>query len=251
MSDTETTAPQGGGETPEPAAPVITGSTEAPASVSSDAATEPTTEPTEQPKPSRADRRIAALSARLSAGEAERARLAQLVERLQRGEQPQQPQPIPAEWQPVIEREVEARTAQRAAQQARDAFHAAGRAEHADWADKCQSLIDMGADARFAELLVETPEGHKVAAALADEPEELERIARLQSDRARAVELGKFAARLESKPAPPRRAQVSKAPAPIRPVSGSVNAEANPYAMSPQEAVAYFSKLDMESRSRR
>jgi hypothetical protein len=157
---------------------------------------------------------------------------------------------IPAEWQPVIEREVEARAAARAAQQARDAFHTAGRAQHADWGEKCQALIDMGADNRFAELLVETPDGHRVAAALADEPEEVERIARLRSDRARAIELGKFAARLEGRPAPPRRAQVSSAPAPIRPVSGSVSPTPDPYRMNQQQAVEYYSKLDMESRRR-
>jgi hypothetical protein len=255
MSDTETTAPQdGGAPTPDPAAPVITGSTEAPAPADTGAATETTTETTEeQPKPSRADRRIAALSARLSAGEAERGRLQAQIDAMRRGEQqPEQQVQIPQEWQPVLDREVEARVAARAAQQAREAFHAAGRAAHADWKERCDSLIEMGADARFAELLVETPDGHRVAAALADEPEELERIAALRSDRARAIELGKFAARLETKPAPPRRAaQVSRAPAPIRPVNGSVNPSPDPYQMDPQQAVAYFSKLDMDSRAKR
>jgi hypothetical protein len=250
MSDTETAVPQDASE------PVITGSTEAPppAPAETEAGTETAAEQEteEQPRQRRGDRRLAVLAAQARAAQDQLARQEAELSELRRRVgpmQPEQPQ-IPAEWQPVIEREVEARTAQRAAQAAREAFHAAGRAEHADWADKCQSLIDMGADPRFAELLVETQDGHKVAAALADEPEELERIARIQSDRGRAVELGKFAARLENKPPPPRRAQVTRTPAPIRPVNGSVNVEADPYRMNPQEAVAYYSKQDMDSRRR-
>jgi hypothetical protein len=253
MSDTETTAPQGGGA---PASePVITGSTEAPPPVETETTTEATSEQEteEQPRQRRGDRRLAVLAAQSRAAQEQLARQSAELEDLRRrvgSTQPEQPQ-IPPEWQPILDREVEARVAARAAQQAREAFHAAGRAAHADWKERCDSLIEMGADARFAELLVETPDGHRVAAALAEEPEELERIAALRSDRARAVELGKFAAKLESRPAPPRRAaQVSRAPAPIRPVNGSVNPTPDPYQMDSQQAVAYFSKLDMDSRKR-
>jgi hypothetical protein len=255
MSDTETTAPQdGGAPAPDPAAPVITGSTEAPPPVETEATTETTEQAEDQPRQRRGDRRLAVLAAQSRAAQEQLARQSAELEDLRRrvgSTQPEQPQ-IPPEWQPVLDREVEARVAARAAQQAREAFHAAGRAAHADWKERCDSLIEMGADARFAELLVETPDGHRVAAALADEPEELERIAALRSDRARAIELGKFAARLETKPAPPRRAaQVSRAPAPIRPVNGSVNPSPDPYQMDPQQAVAYFSKIDMDSRAKR
>jgi hypothetical protein len=249
MSDTETTVPQDGGA---PASePVITGSTEAPPPVETEAITE-TTEQAEEPRRGGTDKRFAKLTARNSANEVQIAQLRAEVERLRRGEQPEQQVQIPQEWQPVIEQQVEARVAARAAQQAREAFHAAGRAAHTDWKERCDSLIEMGADARFAELLVETPDGHRVAAALADEPEELERIAALRSDRARAIELGRFAAKLESKPAPPRRAaQVSRAPAPIRPVNGSVNPSPDPYQMDSQQAVRYFEQQEAERRRQR
>jgi hypothetical protein len=250
MSETTETAPQGGADPAEPAAPVITGSTEAPAPADTGAATE-TTETTEQPKPSRADRRIAALSARLSAGEQERARLAQELDRFRRGEPAeQQQQYIPPELQPVIRREVEAGIEAARSQERVQAFHAAGRAAHADWAEKCQSLIQMGADAGFSQLLVETPEGHKVAAALADEPEELERITALRSDRARAIELGKFAAKIEGRPAPPRRA-LSQAPPPIRPIGGSRTVEPSEATMTAQQLVDFYSKQALEARMRR
>ncbi len=54
----------------------------------------------------------------------------------------------------------------------------------------------MGADANFAQLLVEMPDGVRVAGALAADPAEVERIAGLRSERARAVALGKYAATL-------------------------------------------------------
>jgi hypothetical protein len=246
MSETTETVPQdGGAPAPEPA--------EAPAPADTGAATE-TTETTEQPKPSRADRRIAALSARLSAGEQERARLnAEIADMRARGgqlyEQAQQTQ-IPPELQPVIRREVEAGIEHARSQERVQAFHAAGRAAHADWADKCQALIQMGADAGFSQLLVETPEGHKIAAALADEPEELERIAALRSDRARAIELGKFAAKIEGRPAPPRRA-LSQAPPPIRPIGGSRTVEPSEATMTAQQLVDFYSKQALEARMRR
>jgi hypothetical protein len=242
MSETTETVPQdGGAPAPEPA--------EAPAPADTGAATE-TTETTEQPKPSRADRRIAALSARLSAGEQERARLAAELDRFRRGEPAEQPTHVPPELQPVIRREVEAGIAQAREQERVQAFHAAGRAAHADWAERCQSLIQMGSDAAFSQLLVATPDGHKIAAALADEPEELERIAALQSDRARAIEIGKFAAKIEGRDPPPRRA-LSKAPPPIKPIGGSRTVEPSEATMTAQQLVDFYSKQALDARIRR
>lgn len=244
MSETETTAPVDDGV-------VDTGG---PASTPPDApaTTETTETPEQQGERGGTDKRLARLTARITAGEAERAQLRAELDRMRRGEQvPQQPVEIPPEWQPILEREVEARAAAREAQRGVQAFHAAGRAEHADWPQLCQSLIDMGADPGFSQILVETPNGHKIAAALADEPEELERIAALRTERARAIELGKFAARFETRPAPPKRAAVSRAPEPVRPVTGSVNAQPDPYRMTAQQNVDYYSRLDMESRKRR
>lgn len=244
MSETVTdTAPQGGApeaELAETTAPVGTGA--------ADTTTETTA--TEDPKPSRADRRIAALSARLAAQ-------AQELDALRRSQQPApQPQALPQtpeELERLIDARAEAKANQQATQARADAFHEAGRAAHADWNDRCTSLIQMGADAQFSQLLVEMPEGARVAGALADDPEELERIAAIKTERGRAIALGKYAAKLpEEKPqAAPRRA-VSRAPAPIRPVNGTANPTFNEYTTDDASALAqHYMRESMERRMRR
>jgi hypothetical protein len=253
MSDTETTAPQDGGA---PASePVITGSTEAPPPAETEAATETTEQAEEQPRQRRGDRRLAVLAAQSRAAQEQLARQSAELEDLRRrvgSTQPEQPQ-IPPEWHPILDREVEARIAARTQQQAREAFHDAGKQmAPQEWATICKDLEDMGADAPLSWVLVEMGrEGAKAAVALHENPEDLERIAALKTPTARAIALGKYAASLEATPAPPRRvAQVSRAPAPIRPVNGSVNPMPDPYTMNPQQAVEYYSKLDMDSRRR-
>ena len=113
--------------------------------------------------------------------------------------------------------------------------------------------MQMGADAGFTQLLVEMPEGARVAGALADDPEELERIAAIKTERGRAIALGKYAAKLpEEKPqAAPRRA-VSRAPAPIRPVNGTANPTFNEYTTDDASALAqHYMRESMERRMRR
>ena len=144
--------------------------------------------------------------------------------------QPQALPQTPEELERLIDARAEAKAAQQASQARADAFHEQGRAAYADWTDRCTSLMQMGADAGFSQLLVEMPEGARVAGALADDPEELERIAAIKTERGRAIALGKFAAKLpEEKPAAAPRRAVSRAPAPIRPVNGTANPTFNEY----------------------
>ena len=107
----------------------------------------------------------------------------------------------------------------------------------------------------FAALLVEMPDGVKVAAALANDPDEVERIANLRTERARAVALGKYAATLDDHPAPRASngaaAAVTRAPAPIRPVTGRAAPTFNPYTADGQTLVDRWMKEDMEKRMRR
>lgn len=151
--------------------------------------------------------------------------LAELRARLQQG-QPADGQAqngVPPDWlqHPQVRAAIEAQ----AAEQARvAAFLNAGAAEYPDWDKRRAELIEMGADAGIAQLLVEMPNGHRVAGALYDDPAELERIADLKTERARAVALGAFAARIEARrtappSAPPRRA--SNLSAPIQPPSAA------------------------------
>jgi hypothetical protein len=246
MSNT-TTDPQGGAA---PAAEPAATETEATAPADAGAATE-TTE-TEQPKPSRVDRRIAALSARLSAGEQERARLAAELERT-RTQAPRQPSPVTPE---DIPRLVEQQVAERLERDRADRFHEAGRASYPDWQDKCAALMQMGADAQIAQLLIETPDGPAVAAALADDPEEMERIAGLRTERARAIALGRFAASMEKKapagaPAAGAR-RTTQAPPPIRPIGGgTARAAFNEATATTQQLVEYYAKQAAERRNAR
>src|SRR4051812_824483 len=241
MSETNPQAE--GAPPPEPAAPV----TEAPAPAAEGAATE-TPDETKEPDPSKLERRLATLRARITAGEQEQARQAQEIEyyRRQFAPQPTEPQFTP-EQQAAVDRLVEAKMAQRAEAERSEAFHTQGRAAYPDWSERCSSLMKMGADPQFAQLLLETPDGAKVAGALADDPEALERIAGLRTERARAIALGAFAATLESKPAAPARS--SRAPAPIRPINGaSARTEFNEYTATPAQLVEFYSKQAMAKR---
>lgn len=109
----------------------------------------------------------------------------------------------------------------------RDAFHEKGEQQYRDWRQRCDSLIANGADDGLSALLVELPDGPKVVAALADDQDELDRIAKLKSQTARAAALGEYAAKLVSKPEPNRG--VSRAPAPIRPINARAAPQFNEY----------------------
>lgn len=242
MSETtEHTAPQVGGP-PEPAP-----EPEATAPVENGAAAE---QQAEERKPSYAERRIAVLTARMTAQQREIEELRQAREAMTQRQEPQAFPQTPEELERLIDQRAEAKAAQKAAQDRAQAFHEAGRSQYADWHDRCSSLIQMGADAGFSQLLVEMPEGARVAAALADDPEELERIAGLRTERARAIALGKFAASLPAQtPAAAPRRRTSNAPAPIRPVNGTANAAFDPYRSDDPEAlVDYFRAQDAARR---
>jgi hypothetical protein len=201
-------------------------------------------------------RRVAQVRARLAAAERERdANRAELEFYRQRAAnvapEDETPEQRYARERASIRVEVE--------QQIRtERFHAEGAEQFGDWKQRCDDLIGMGADAGFAALLVEMPEGVKVAAALAADPDAVERIARLRNERARAVALGKYAATLEDAPtAAPMRVNgaaaqpVTRAPAPVRPVTGRASPQFNEYTATAQQNVDYYMKKDMESRMRR
>jgi hypothetical protein len=198
------------------------------------------------------DRRIAQLRARLGAAEREREAQREELEFYRRQAQ----QMAPAEETPEqryhreraeIRREVEA-------QIRKDNFHAQGEAAYGDWRQRCDDLMKMGADPDLAQLLVEMPDGVRVAASLASDPDALERIAALRTERARAVALGKYAATVEDTP-PSRLAsaprQISAAPAPVRPVTGRANPQVNEYRLTGQQLVEKYSREAMEARRSR
>lgn len=214
---------------------------------------ETTTDTTETPKPKEGDkadpvaRRFASMTAKLSASSATVRALEARLEAAERGRTPPAAgQPAP-EAQQAIQAEAERLYQQRVASEKVDSFHNAGKSAYTDWQEKCAALIEMGGDAQFAELLVDMPDGARVAAALADDPEEMERIAGLKTERARAIALGKYSAAMEAKGALAK--PVSKAPPPVVPLrSGQVRTVFNESTATPEQLVEYYSKQERTKR---
>jgi hypothetical protein len=231
----------------------------APASPQESTASETTeaTEETERREPDPEGRRVAQVRARLAAAERERDALRAEAEFYRRqtanvapeDETPEQRyQRERAQIRGEVEQQIRAET-----------FHQAGAAQYGDWKQRCDDLVAMGADAGFAQLLVEMPagEGVKVAAALAADPDAVQRIAQLRTERARAVALGKYAATLEDGPAPargtgnaPSQPVVTRAPAPVRPVTGRASPTFNEYAADAQSLVDRYMKQVIEQQRR-
>jgi hypothetical protein len=212
----------------------------------------------QEERQSKRDRRFAELSARLTAAE----RRDQERERELKFYRQQAAQVAPQDETPE-QRHMRERAQMRGeveAQVRTETFHQQGSAQFSDWKQRCDDLVKMGADAGLAALLVEMPDGVKVTAALAADPEEVERIAGLRTERARAVALGKYAATIDGAPVPPRTAAngdnrlappVTRAPAPIRPVVGRASPTFNEYAADAQSLVERYMKQNLERQQGR
>jgi hypothetical protein len=210
----------------------------------------------EQPDPE--GRRVAQVRARLAAAERREAEQRAELEFYRRQAANVAPEDeTPEQREARRDREADARAETRAMTRL---FHEEGATQYADWKQRCDDLVSMGADANFASLLVEMPgrEGVRVAAALAADPDAVDRIARLQSVTARSVALGRYAATLDDAPVARRTngnggAQapvVTRAPAPIRPVTGRVSPVFNEYTATAQEAVDYYMRQNLERQRR-
>ena len=204
-------------------------------------------QPTEREKESesRFNKRIGYLRSQASQAARDRdelaARLANLEAQLRAGGQ-QQPDP-----QAQIQAEAQRLAEQQRTQDRINSFHAAGRDAYPDWQQRCNDLQAMGADAQIAALLVEMQDGPKVASALRDAPEELEHIASLRGERARAIALGQFAERMAARPT----RSISRAPKPPPPVTGRANPQYNEYQETDtNKLAAFYAAQDMERRRR-
>jgi hypothetical protein len=196
---------------------------------------------TEQQRQSRGDRRYAELSARLAAQAAELELLRSASRQPQLGDPNLTPQ-----QQAWLDQRVAQEVQRKATQERAERFHEAGRAQYPDWKERCADLMEMGADSQIAELLLELPDGAKVAGALHDDPEELQRIAGLRTERARAIALGNYAASLAPRARTPR---VSNAPPPIKPLANpTARTTFNEYTASADELAEYYAKQAMDAR---
>ncbi len=242
----ETTEPDGKpAPEPEPTPTPGTGPAGAPEST-------PEHEEPEQKPQREADeegRRVAQLRARLGAAEREQAAQRAELEFYRRqiaAQAPQQDTPEQAEQRLRMQIRDEERTKIQT-----ETFHQAGEQQIPDWRRKCDDLVAMGADAGFARLLVDMPggEGVKVVAALANDPDAVQRITNIQTPHGRAIALGKYAASIDD--APTHRGngnapQMTRAPAPIRPVTGRANPTFNEYTAPPEQLVDVYLKRDLE-----
>jgi hypothetical protein len=233
---------------PQPNAPSVDPPTPAPdPAPAADPAPAPADppEPTEEEKTKARDeegRRVAQMRARLGATERERDQLAaELAAWRARGGAPPQ-DPTPEQQQALLREQIRA---EEAGKIRAERFHEEGTVQFPDWQKRCGDLMAMGADAGFAQLLVEMPGGVKVAAALADDPEEVQRISAIRNERGRAIALGRYAATLETVTGATARTQsqpVTRAPAPIRPVTGRASPQFDEYRASAQELVDHYLK---------
>ena len=202
-------------------------------------------QPTEREKEqaSRYDKRIGYLRSQATQAARDRdemaARLAALEAQVRGNVHPQHVQAL-------IEQEAQRRAEAQRTQERINTFHSAGRDAYPDWQQRCSDLQAMGADAQIAALLVEIPDGHRVAAALRDAPEEIEHIASLRGERARAVALGQFAEKMASRPL----RNVSKAPAPPRPIAGRVSPTFVEQQATTDQLVEHYARQAMEQRRR-
>lgn len=103
--------------------------------------------------------------------------------------------------------------------------------------DEVTGEADVPVTQTMRDAILESDVGALLTYHLAKNPAEAERIARL-SPIAQAKAIGQIEASLASKPAP----QVSKAPAPIKPISGASGGHADPSKMSMDEYLAYRKK---------
>lgn len=246
MSET-TDTPQPGVN--EPAPEPQPQPTEAPADDTARDTTEGDEQP--EPKPSRADRRFAELTAKLDALSRENARREEELAHWRR----QAAQVPPADETPE-QREYRVREQIRDEERFRlqvERFHAEGSSQYGDWAKLCEDVKQMGADAPLSRLIVEMPEAVRVVAALHDDPDALQRISNIQSERGRAIALGKFAATIDAQPAIPRAAPVAvtRAPAPVRTVTGRASPVFNEYTATPEQLADHYMRQTLERQQRR
>lgn len=167
------------------------------------------------------DQKTRKLTAAQERADALEARLAELAP-----EQGEKPTFDPANFDTLVDQAAERKIAAQKTKERGQGFVNAGVKEYGDggFTEKCNMVAAMGAgdSPEFMAIITDPeiiPDGHKVVAALADNPEEAQRILALEPIKMAAA-LTRFA-----NAAPPKApAALSSAPAPIKPVGGTAKA---------------------------
>jgi hypothetical protein len=130
-----------------------------------------------------------------------------------------------------------------------NAWAKAGETEFKDdWNDKCNMVANLGATERpeFMQIVTDPDlikDGHKVVAALADDPEEAERILSLTPVKMSAA-LVKYAEKIGK----PKAKPLSNAPEPIKPINGTAKASDEPTDKDSEDE--WFRKREAQIKAR-
>lgn len=159
--------------------------------------------------------------------------------------------PASADFEKAVAAEATKRAAATIFQQKAQKWLDNGVKDFKDFNDRCAVVADLGAQDRpeFMQLVTDPeiiPDGHKVVAQLADQPEEAARILRLPATQMAAA-LTKFAMQNMNKPAPTK--PISSAPAPITPIDGT--ARASDEITGEEDMGAFAAKWAKKDRERR
>ncbi len=189
--------------------------------------------PAEPVKPKRTpwyQDRINTLTRQRAEEKAERERLEKVMADLRNPERdgPGQDTPVRREQVELIARQMaESMVAKNEYEKRAKSWIEAGNKEFgaAEFMEKCNDIAALGAgdSSDFMDLITDPeaiPDGHKVVAILADNPEEAERILKLSPVKMAAA-LAKFSVTAK---APEKK--ISQAPAPIKPIGGTAKASA-------------------------
>ena len=156
-----------------------------------------------------------------------------------------QPQPTARAPEVTVEQRAEQLLAERSAETRRQTLVQAGVKEFTPqvWDAKTEVIAQLGAteNPAFMRAVVAVPEGHKVVAALADDPDRVASLLRMEPLEM-AAEMGRMSAELS---APRPRAPVSAAPAPVAAPTGRVQPTPDIYntsSMSMKEYAAHRAK---------
>ncbi len=154
--------------------------------------------------------------------------LRQRVERIQRGEQDQTPPT--ADVQTLVQQEAARLVEERRFNEACNKVYATGKSEFQDFDQAVGNLQMVGAPKALLEFVAASDAGAKLIHHLGTDLDEAARIAQLPP-----VLMARELTRLEFKLSQPQAKPVSKAPAPITPVSGTSGGSKDPADMSDAE----------------
>ena len=149
------------------------------------------------------------------------------VARLQQGDQAQPPA---ADVQTLVQQEAARMLAERSFNETCNKVYAAGKAEFPNFDQSVANLQLVGVGREFLELATSSDAGAKLLNHLGANLEEAERIASLSP-----VQMARELTRLEFKLTQPSVKPVSKAPAPISPISGTNSNSKSPDEMTDTE----------------